>query len=248
MTTLKTAFLLAALLLAAAITHAQTRRAFQQNRELHRISLDEKLNLPLKNLPSALLQAYKAGTLVGYYPNAPEAKLSYNDFLVRFGLARKITAGQDDFLFCDGGANYRYNSFQNPDGFVYTTVDAELEAELTRRFSVFLDIVQDRVFDQTTSRQVYDIKLVRLVFADVDRPEFEKMGVVFRYTDIVAHREITVENPKNDAAPFSLQQVFRQRMFDSVLTMDGHRAVMSLEESKRNVERKGEFAANIWSY
>lgn len=224
------------------------KRVFQQNRELHRAYLNEKDNLPLKDFVKELVAAYKAGKIRGYYPNAPQAPLSYNEFLVKFKLARRISGGQDDFMYCDGGENYRYNTFQDPYQYTATSVDKDLEDELLYRFQAILDIVQDRVVNRTTGREELDIKLIRLVWANTDAALPEQNGVTFHWEDVLKLADIRLPNRRNDAAPYSIQQFFRERLFTSVLILDGSRYIMSLQDADRTVRRRGQFEANIWSY
>lgn len=225
------------------------RRAFQQNRELHRIQLAEKSNHPLQSFVLQLMEAYKAGRITGFYPNAPEARLSYNEFLVRFKLARRVGSGQDDFLYCDGGADYRYNSVQNPDTYTEMTVDDFLEKELYPHLQQVLDLVQDRVVDRTTGEQIYDIKLVRIVWVN-DQPGNglpEMNAVCFKWQDVL-NLNLVLPNRNNDASPFSAELFFGQKMYTSNIVMTGTQYVRSLKEADNTRKRRGQFEANIWSY
>jgi hypothetical protein len=165
-----------------------------------RIYLDEKANKPLKVLPDLLLRAFCDGRLKAYYPNRTNVQMSYYDFLWYFGIHEPV-ANVNELLPCPSA-----NCLQ-------------LDPVFTDAFSVAFDFSEIQRLDKATSQYIYDVQYVRMVFP----PSYsgagqEYFGPVFHYEDIVKIFPYAIFfNRQNDAAKFTLKQLFSTRNFNAII-------------------------------
>ena len=186
-----------------------------------RIYLDEKMNSPLKILPRLVLQAFCDGRLKAYYPNHPEVQMSYYDFLAYFGIPEPVA---ENDLTCPGS-----NCLQLDPAFI----DA---------FSEFIDFSEMQRLDKATSNYIYDVQYFRFVLPKkYTYNQQEYFGPVFKYKDVAqVFPGAMFFNRQNDAAKFSLKQIFAAHNFNAVLfpekDMFGR---LQKEEEKLEKERRG---------
>lgn len=166
-----------------------------------RVPLKEKFNLPARDLPSLLIQAYCEGKLQGYYPLKPSEVCGYHEFAAHFTVNKFQPSRNDD----------AYEEINCPQAFCYTKNEASVEP-----FRLYYDILEDKGFSRETSSQHHHIKYIRLIYTyEKHGMEITLEGPLFRYADLVKlnQDEYALTNPKNDAAKISFKQYFEKRMF-----------------------------------
>jgi hypothetical protein len=176
-------------------------RLIDKQFNITRVSLKEKFNLPARDLPSLVIQAYCEGSIVGYYPLKPKEVCGYHEFVAHFGVGKYQPARNDD----------AFEEINCPKAFCYTKNEATIEP-----FRLYFDIMEDKAFSKETSSQKHNIKYIRLLFV------YEKHGLeiildgpLFLYDDLIKlnNDDYSLPNPKNDAAKTSFKKYFESRMF-----------------------------------
>lgn len=176
-------------------------RLMEKQYNITRISLKEKFNLSVRDMPSLIIQAFCEGKIVGYYPFKPKEPCSYHEFVAHFSVSKFQPSRNDD----------AFEEINCPAAFCYTKNEASVEP-----FRLYMDLLEDKVFSRETSTQKHHVKYVRLIYA------FEKHGMelifdgpLFLYEDLVKlnPEEYALPNPKNDAAKISFKKFFESRMF-----------------------------------
>ncbi|MFY8185984.1 MAG: hypothetical protein ACOVLD_07975 [Bacteroidia bacterium] len=189
-----------------AFTNAQTKvnNTLKQG-ELMKVPLLEKFNLPGRNLPKLLIKAYCEGLIQGYYPLQVDSPCSYHKFMKQFGFGKTQAIPSAD----------EFTDIQCPISFCN-----DLNSPILEQFQHSYEIIQNKRFDKNTSKEVYDIKYVRLIYVkEKGDLMFDLFGPVFKYEDVIAltREDFKIMNPKNNAANFTFKQYFEGRMFHGYL-------------------------------
>lgn len=176
-------------------------RTIEKQFNIIRVPLKEKFNLPARELPSLIIQAYCEGKLNGYYPMKPTEVCGYHEFAAHFTVNKFQPSRNGD----------AYEEINCPQAFCYTKNEATIEP-----FRLYYDILEEKSFNNETSSQQHRIKFIRLIYS------YEKYGMeifldgpLFTYNDLIKlnPEEYSLNNPKNDAIKISFKQYFEKRMF-----------------------------------
>lgn len=199
---MKKIFLSIVLVIGISQINAQTKENnILKQDEIMKVPLLEKFNLPARKLPELLIKAYCEGLIQGYYPLQVDSPCSYHYFMKHFGLGKtQPIPSADEFTditcpisFCNDPENPALDPFKHS-----------------------YEIIQNKRFDKNLSKEVYDIKYIRLIFV-IERGDqmFDMLGPVFKYEDVIAltRKDFKLMNPKNAAADFTFKQYFEARMF-----------------------------------
>ena len=176
-------------------------RLMEKQYNITRISLKEKFNLPARDLPSLLIQAYCEGKISGYYPLKPSEICGYHEFTAHFSVKKYQPSRNDD----------TFEEINCPASFCNTKNEASVEP-----FRLLVDLMEDKVFSRETSSQKMNIKYIRLLYVyEKHGLEVVLNGPLFLYEDVVKlnAEEYALPNPKNDAAKVSFKKFFEGRMF-----------------------------------
>ena len=196
--------LLASILLSFFVLNAQQKkdqRLIEKQYTITRVPLKEKFNLPARELPSLIIQAFCEGKINGYYPLKPTEVCSYHEFAAHFTVNKFQPSRNDD----------AYEEVNCQQAFCYTKNEASIEP-----FRLYYDILEEKSFSRENSSQQHRVKFIRLIYS------YEKYGMelffdgpLFSYSDLIKlePEEYALNNPKNDAAKISFKQYFEKRMF-----------------------------------
>jgi len=177
--------------------------AFAQMPETFRITLKEKINLPLRYMPIEFIRAYCEGNIKAYYPLDTTKECSYHEFVSHFdlGTCQPVMTGDN------------WSSAPCPKTFCATN-----DIDMLDNFLSYIELVQVKYFDNTLSREITRVVLVKLKFVYFD--EFRKEerileGPVFKYSDIAQlEKDYLIPNPNNDAEKFTIKRVLDSRLFN----------------------------------
>ena len=173
---------------------------------VRRIDLRQKANEPLIPLVRVLLRAYCEGQLQGRYPT-DYMPVSYGSFMYHFGIPQPTNGDAPTYETACGAA-----------------VCPELDPYALRCLSMYLDVIEQKVFDRVKSKEVFEVKYVRLmVAAECNYSGLEVFGVAFALQDMLRlSKELGVRDPNNTAVVYDTKQIFTTRIFSSLITeLDG---------------------------
>lgn len=161
-----------------------------------RIHLQEKANQSLSTLPQMLLSAFCQGQIKAYYPGRPDKEMSFGDFVSYFNMP--FRPEQDTSVHtcaCELCKN--------------------LNAEFVDAFSQFIDYTETEQFDKSTGMYIYQPQFLKIMLpARYTWMNKEYAGPVFRYADAEKlFPSAMFFNTQNDAARFTLKQIFSERLF-----------------------------------
>lgn len=228
---------------------ALAQKTFYQRRLIQLVDMKEKGNAWLQAAPRVLMDAYRAGKIQGYFPNAPGAALSYNEMLEHFKLARRVGQGTNAFECCTNANPYRYSSANNPRQFIYDKPDPSLLDEFETGCEQVMEFVEDYRTDQERSAQRGRFLFVRIIWTDPQGVLPPENAVLFRYSDIEAlDKQLPVPNPKNESQPLALRQVFEGRLFTSVIVRSSDQLQQNLLQAHKTKHGLVAFENSIWSY
>tara|TARA_B100001057_G_C22645277_1_gene869826 strand:- start:38 stop:676 length:639 start_codon:yes stop_codon:yes gene_type:complete len=164
----------------------------EQRITLNEARLVEKHNQILKGLPEILLEAYCKGEIAAYYPKYLKAQVSFKEFM-NYAYLEDPTYN-DQGTLCPGE---------------YCKLSKE-DLKLFQRTIEFVEIEKRAQVGQEPSKMIYYLIL------KIHKDGKNYNGPVFFAKDILALKEkYKLYNPKNDAAPISIQKLFLARMFSS---------------------------------
>lgn len=223
------------LLLAAGPAVAQPpvpRLADQMLRNLmvHRLNLNERANEPIKLMPHALITAWRMGLIQGYYPNTVDGVMPWSTFARTFGIEpHPLDARRNSFSCCqDAAVPPRANGILNPNQ------SAEVTSLRYAGFSLTMELIEDKIFDNARSEQTFRTKYVRLVWVDPEGIRMTQNAVTFRLEDV---RPILLKaythHRGNDAAELSLAQVLDLRDFVTYPVEVSGAPIYTLEEAQK---------------
>jgi hypothetical protein len=181
--------------------NVQGQRLMYKDFQVMRVSLKEKFNLPARDLPRLIIQAFCEGKITGYYPQKPQLECGYHEFAAHFNVNKMQPANKGD----------AYEDTQCPSAFC-----SNKDEETVAPFSLFFDVVEDKEFNRETSTKKHNIRYIRLVYVlEKHGMQLELSGPLFAYEDVVklSGAEYSLFNPKNNAARISFRQYFEGRMF-----------------------------------
>lgn len=180
-----------------------------RNFEVFRITLKEKVNLPIRKMPVELIRAYCEGNIKAYYPLDTSRECSYHEFIAHFNTG----AAQPD-----PSSSGEFQKAACPQSFCSANDEALLE-----NFLVYIDLMQVKRFDKNKSMEIIEVKYVRLKYVYVKHDmEIVLDGPVFKYEDIAAlslnfPEQYMVPNPKNTAENHTLKKILDTRMFTGIV-------------------------------
>lgn len=188
-------FILAIILLAGLTAQAQDDKNIPLQKEINgRIRLQEKANQNLSILPEMLLSAFCQGQIKAYYPNRPDVEMSFDNFVSYFNIPYQPDTGTHSCV-CD--------------------LCRKLDPAFIAAFSEYMDYTGTERLDNRTGTYTYETKYLRIMLpAHFTLTGKEYAGPVFRYADAEKLFSSPVFfNRQNDAAYFTLKQVFAGRLF-----------------------------------
>ncbi len=168
---------------------------------VRRIDLSEKFNKPLKTLPPLLIRSFCEKKVNAFYPMAMDTAVTFNSFLNHFGVSvpdeKAEKAVRQSFPDCQGG----YCNFIDP--------------YMVGCFSFYIDVYEQLYHDRTTKHSEYKPVALQIVFSSkCDLRGIETAGPIFKLDDVYRiGNDVVIANPQNDAAPFTLERIFIQRLY-----------------------------------
>lgn len=176
---------------------AQKQKNVPLQKEINgRIHLREKANENLSVLPQMLLSAFCQGQIKAYFPGKPDKEMSFGDFITYFNVPfRPENDTASHTCACELCKN--------------------LDAEFVTAFSQFMDYTEIERFDNSTGKYTYQTQYLKIMLpARYTWLNKEYTGPVFRYADVEKLFPSPVFfNRQNDAARFTLRQIFSQRLY-----------------------------------
>lgn len=196
--------------------------------EIIKIQLNEKFNLPAKELPVLLIKAYCEGLIQGFFPLRVDSICSFYEFQNQFAFGQIPYFATEEFLKrVNTPQCCPYNIPKCPNHcFPQEIICPQNYCDYSNaskidNFKQNYDIIQQKRFDKNTSKEVYDIKYIRIVYSyEKYGQKFNMLGPVFNYQDVIAlnRDDFKIMNTKNDAVFFTFKQYFENRMFHATVT------------------------------
>lgn len=191
--------------------------------EIIKVQLNEKFNLAAKELPKLLIKAYCEGLIQGYFPLRVDKPCSFYEFQNQFSIGKLPYIPSAEFLkkvntpqCCPNNIpKCPRHCFPQEIDCPQNYCDYANEPGM-QNFTQNYDIIQQKRFDKNTSKEVYDIKYIRIVYSyEKYGQRFNMLGPVFNYQDVIAlnRDDFRIMNTKNNAANFTFKQYFESRMF-----------------------------------
>jgi hypothetical protein len=177
--------------------------AFSQTLKLSRIFASEPQNMMASRIPPLLLEAYRQGDIVAYYPENLKVRIPYAQFLKHYGESAKAqkVIGQNPSWFCEQNTSPKLGNWR---------LDC-----LSKQFELGERFGQNKVTMENEFKQEF----IRLVHSNECDPRgFETYGPVFLVSDIekLKGKQYRLVNQKNNAVTYSIIDVMRLRLFNAV--------------------------------
>jgi hypothetical protein len=219
---------------------------FTQSGHVLRIELNEKLNIPLQDIPYILLIAFEQGLIEGFDPNNPSIPLGYHSLTRRYGYNQEVPTAGCNISSLEGYELYNYNPL------MYGNLEKErqnLKGPRKLLYSAFantLELVEDELFDQQKSDQKFILNYVRLVYKDPAGVRPEELGVLFHYRDVRRVLEyVLARNRNNQAERRTQNELLELRLFNGYqIENTGEGRFQSLQESEDRRRRAIETQEN----
>jgi hypothetical protein len=116
---------------------------------------------------------------------------------------------------------------------------------------LFMEIIEDRIFDKIQGQMVHSIKFVRFVLSNPDGVPPDQNVLAFKYDDPIVQEILNntqYKNNVNDAEDRSIKEVFDMRLFNGVISGVSGINSNTLEEAEVRKQQIIAFEHNLWSY
>lgn len=171
--------------------------------QLSLVFASEPQNTMASSIPKLLLEAYRQGDIVAYYPMRPNVAIPYAQFLQRYvGSAQaQQTLKENPSWFCEESELPR--------------LDKSKLSCLSQIFELGEKLEVNRVSMQNELKQYF----IRLIHSETCDPRgFETYGPLFKMRDIekLKKKQYRLINPQNQAVTYNIIDAMRLRLFNAI--------------------------------
>lgn len=234
---------------------------------------DPKYGLNTRGMVYALMNAWNSPTpkLVAYNPDTLSQTMDVARFKAKYqkftggGAAATSTGGGDEGTSDDSGIDEGElggdEELGGDDLGGDDATPADPKADILKTgvpgesnydaMELFMEVVEDRIFDKIQGQMVHTIRFVRFVLSNPDGVPPDENVLAFKFDDPAVQEILNntqYKNSFNDAEDRSIKEVFDMRLFNGVISSVSGSPSNTLEEAEVRKQQIIAFEHNLWSY